>query len=132
MQVIRSVTIILALSLLACGASMSREEALPKLRHAIESPVSSPEESQESSRLVQSILDQSLLHGMFRQEVIDAIGRGDPCSRHPACAEHDFSGDDFFYTVGVMGEGRTGALPQLIVGFDTSGRVVRTWNLRTH
>jgi hypothetical protein len=132
MRAIHAASAVSVVVALACGATMTREEGLPKLRQAIERPVSSPEESQESSRLVQSIVDQALLHGMFRQEVEEAIGRGDPCSRHPRCAENDFAPDDWFYTVGQMGEGRTGALPILIVEFDTSGRVVRTWNLRTH
>ena len=111
---------------------MSRDEALPQLRAAIEKNVSTPEESQESSRLLEKILDDNVLNEMFRHELEEAIGRGDPCSRHPRCAEHGFSSDDWFYTVGQMGEGRTGALPILIVGFDTSGRVVKTWNLTTH
>jgi hypothetical protein len=117
----------------ACGAApMSRETALPQLRAAIEKVISSPEESAENSRLVEKILDDTVLHEMFRAELEEAIGRGDPCSRHPRCAEQGFSGDDWFYTVGQMGEGRTGAVPIMIVGFDTSGRVVRTWNLTTH
>jgi hypothetical protein len=111
---------------------MSRETALPQLRAAIEKVISSPEESAENSRLVEKILDDTVLHEMFRAELEEAIGRGDPCSRHPRCAEQGFSGDDWFYTVGQMGEGRTGAVPIMIVGFDTSGRVVRTWNLTTH
>jgi hypothetical protein len=127
-----SIALLIAVLALACGPTMTREEALPRLKQAIASSVSSPEQSQESSRLVEDILEQKILHGMFRHEVEEAIGRGDACSRHPRCAENDFSGDDWFYSVGVMGEGRTGALPILIVGFDTSGRVVRTWNLRTH
>jgi len=121
------------LGLAACGAvPMSRDEALPQLRAAIEKNVSTPEESQESSRLLEKILDDNVLNEMFRHELEEAIGRGDPCSRHPRCAEAGFDGDDWFYTVGQMGEGRTGALPILIVGFDTSGRVVKTWNLTTH
>lgn len=119
--------------LAACGAvPMSREEALPQLRAAIDKSLSTPEDSQENSRLVEKILDDNVLDEMFRHEVEEAIGRGDPCSRHPRCAENGFDDNDWFYTVGQMGEGRTGAVPVLIVGFDTSGRVVRTWNLRTH
>ncbi len=111
---------------------MSREEALPKLRAAIEKNLSSPEEAAENSRLLEEILDDNVLNEMFRHEVEEAIGRGDPCSRHPRCAENGFESNDWFYHVGQQGEGRTGAVPILIVGFDTSGRVVRTWNLRTH
>ncbi|MBW2463482.1 MAG: hypothetical protein JRH11_17660 [Deltaproteobacteria bacterium] len=122
----------LVITLAGCGATMSREEGLPQLRAAIERDISSPEESQENSRLVEAILDNTLLHGMFRAEVEEAIGRGDQCSRHPRCQEHGYDGNDWFYTVGQMGDGRTGALPILIVGFDTSGRVTKTWNLRTH
>jgi hypothetical protein len=117
----------------ACGAvPMSREEALPKLRAAIQKNLSSPEEAAENSRLVEKVADDGVLNEMFRHEVEEAIGRGDPCSRHPRCAENGFEANDWFYTVGQQGEGRTGAVPIMILGFDTSGRVVRVWNLRTH
>jgi hypothetical protein len=121
------------LELAACGAvPMSRDEAMPQLRAAIEKNISSPEESQANSRLLEDILDDQVLEEMFRHEVEEAIGRGDPCSRHPRCEENGYGPQDWFYTVGQMGEGRSGALPILIIGFDTSGRVVKTWNLRTH
>jgi hypothetical protein len=128
---------LIALSLVvlsaACGGpAIPREQAFPRLKAAIEGAVSTPEQSQENSRLVETIIEDDHLMGMFRHEVEEAIGQGEPCSRHPRCAENDFSGDDWFYTVGTMGEGATGALPILIVGFDTSGRVVKVWNLRTH
>ena len=130
--VLSSFVFVVSVALACGGPAMPREEALAKLRTAISDPVSSPEQSQENSRLVETILDDQVLHGMFRAEVEEKIGRGDECSRHPRCQENGFSGDDWFYTVGTMGEGRTGALPELIVGFDTSGRVVKTWNLTTH
>ncbi|MEM9192718.1 MAG: hypothetical protein AAGF12_26325 [Myxococcota bacterium] len=123
----------LIVCLFACGGpQVDRGVQLQELRQAIERPVSSPEESGENSRVVEASLEAEVLMEMTRLEVEEAIGRGDPCSRHPRCAEQEFESDDWFYTVGQMGEGRTGALPILIVGFDRTGRVTRVWNLRTH
>lgn len=130
------ITALLALgtvALMACGGpTMNREDGLRRLSDAIQAPAGSPEEAQENSRLVEQIVQEGLLEDMTRPEVQEAIGRGDPCSRHPKCAEQEFQGDDWFYTVGQMGEGRAGVLPILIVGFDRSGRVTRVWNLRVH
>jgi hypothetical protein len=120
------------LFLVACGPPVDRAATLAELKQAIDRPISSSDESAENSRVVQKVVDSDVLLEMTRLEVEEAIGRGDPCSRHRRCADLDFQGDDWFYTVGQMGEGRTGALPLLIVGFDTSGRVVRVWHLFTH
>jgi hypothetical protein len=97
-------------------------------------PVQSRQQRKQHSRLVEKALESDALQGMTRTEVKQTIGRGDPCSRHPRCAEHGFAGDDWFYTVGRMGTqgGDPGPLPLLIVGFDRTGRVNRTWNLRVH
>lgn len=124
----------LALSLLAgCGgASVDREAHLRRLSDAIQAPVSSPDEAAENSRLVQQVVEEGLLEEMTRDEVSAAIGRGDDCSRHPRCAENGFEDDDWFYTVGTMGDGSAGVVPILIVGFDRFGKVTRTWNLRVH
>jgi hypothetical protein len=117
---------------IGCGPAIDRGSTLAELRQAIARPVSSSDESAENSLIVEKVVENDVLLEMNRLDVEEAIGQGDPCSRHPRCAELDFQGDDWFYTVGQMGEGRTGALPLLIVGFDTSGRVVRVWHLFTH
>lgn len=114
------------------GASINRDESLRRLSDAIQAPVSSPEEAQENSKLVEQIVQEGLLEDMTREEVSSAIGRGDDCSRHPRCAENEFEDDDWFYNVGQMGEGSAGMVPALIVGFDRFGKVTRTWNLRVH
>jgi hypothetical protein len=117
----------------ACGGqSINRDDTLRRLSDAIQAPVSSPEEAAQSSRLVEQVVEEGMLEDMTRQEVSAAIGRGDDCSRHPRCAEAGFEDDDWFYNVGQMGEGATGALPILIVGFDRFGKVTSTWNLRVH
>jgi len=125
----------LALLLLAAcggGTTVNPTESLARLRTAIDSPVSTNEQGQENSRLVEQSLEENVFDDMMRSEVEEAIGRGDPCSRHPRCAENGFEPDDWFYTVGQMGEGSVGALPIMILGFDRTGRVVRSWNLSTH
>jgi len=124
---------LLAVTAIACGGTgVAPEEYRRRLREAIDAPVSSPEQSADNSRLVEEALNERALDDMTRDEVEAAIGRGDPCSRHPRCAENGFEDDDWFYAVGQMGEGASGAVPVLIVGFDRTGRVDRSWNLQTH
>lgn len=115
----------------ACGAGsgMSRQQQLTELNAAMDREVTDLEQSYEHSRLVEAVVEEGTLERMTRPEVQEAIGRGDPCSRHPRCAEAGFEDDDWFYHVGQMGGVRA---PILIVGFDREGRVGRTWYLRTH
>ena len=115
----------------ACGgASRGGTDLLPQLRSAMGQPVDSLEQSKAHSRLVEDALEGNALSGMDRAEVQAAIGRGDECSRHPRCAEQGFQNDDWYYDVGTLGAGGA-QLPVLIVGFDHTGHVTRTWNLRT-
>ena len=114
------------------GSSANEDESLRRLSDAIQAPVSSPEEAQQNSNLTETVVEEGFLEDMTREEVSEVIGRGDECSRHPRCAENGFEDDDWFYTVGQMGEGAAGVTPILIVGFDRFGKVVRTWNLRVH
>jgi hypothetical protein len=119
--------------MLGCGGGTTQARKLfPELKQAIRQPVQSPEDNAEHSRMVQKIAEEDALYGMTRSEVEEAIGRGDPCSRHPKCAEAGFDGDDWYYTVGQMGSAKVMQRPILIVGFDRFGQVDRTWNLRTH
>lgn len=119
-----------ALVLAGCaGSAESRENLLGNLHKAMEHPVDSEERSRSHSRLVQDVVDSDLLSNMSRAEVREAIGQGSDCSRHPKCAEQGFEGDDWFYHVGGSG----GApVPILIVGFDHTGHVTRTWYMKTH
>jgi outer membrane protein assembly factor BamE (lipoprotein component of BamABCDE complex) len=95
-------------------------------------PVASSDDTVRHSQLVENVVEADVLEGMTRDEVRAKIGAGDPCSRHPRCAENEFEEDDWFYTVGEMGESDAAQAPILIVGFDRFGKVHRTWNLRTH
>jgi hypothetical protein len=116
----------------ACGPSIPPAETLQSLAAVMNEPVDDADESARFSQKVQSVVENDSLQNMSRQEVEDAIGRGDPCSRHPRCIDNGFDGDDWFYDVGALGEGYPGPVPILIVGFDREGKVVRVWNLRTH
>jgi hypothetical protein len=118
----------------ACGAQgANRDELIPRLRDAMLSQVSSQQQNEDNSRLIQEVVESGALEDMTRPEVEQAIGRGDVCSRHERCRENEFDDDDWYYSVGTMGEAyRGGAAPVLIVGFDRSGRVMHVWNLRVH
>ena len=128
------ITLCLAAALLAvaCGPSIPPEQTLRTLQSAMNEPVDDADESARVSQQVQDVVESDALMNMSRVEVEEAIGRGDPCSRHPRCMDNEFDGDDWFYDVGALGEGYPGPVPILIVGFDNEGRVVRVWNLRTH
>ena len=115
-----------------CGPSIPPAQTLQSLSEVMNEPVDDADESAQVSRQVQQAVESDALMDMTRPEVEEAIGRGDPCSRHPRCMENDFDGDDWFYDVGALGEGYPGPVPILIEGFDREGKVVRVWNLRTH
>jgi len=124
---------LLLAALVAGGPTVPREQLLGSLREAMETPVSSAEDAAHHSRVTMDAVEGDALYGMRRHEVQDVLGRGDPCSRHPQCAEHGFEGDDWFYLVGQMGEsGYGGPVPVLIVGFDHHGQATRVWYQRTH
>ncbi|MFW5920613.1 MAG: hypothetical protein ACOCUS_02145 [Polyangiales bacterium] len=124
----------ICLALVGCGAgtAQKRQELLPKLQSAMTAPVDTPEQSQEHSRLAEQVADSEMLMDMPRHEVEEALGKGDPCSRHPRCAEKGFEADDWYYQIGRMGESDPGRLPALIVGFDRFGKVTQLYNFRTH
>lgn len=122
----------LLLALSACGASQNRTQSLQKLRAAMTAPVSSEAKNKENSRLVEDTLDKGVFSDMTRDEVAAAIGRGESCVNHPLCAEKGFRSSDWFYTVGQNGGSKSLQQPVFIVGFDDSGQVLRTWNLRLH
>jgi hypothetical protein len=116
----------------ACGPSIPPAQTLQRLSAVMNEPVDDADESAQVSQQVQQTVESDALMDMTRLEVEEAIGRGDPCSRHPRCMDNGFDGDDWFYDVGALGEGYPGPVPILIVGFDREGKVVRVWNLRTH
>lgn len=123
-----------ALSLLALAATgcatahPSRANLLASLRAAMREPVDSADRSRGHSRTVHDVVESDVLQNMTREQVAGAIGAGDPCSRHPRCGKLGFHANDWFYSVGTAGGH---AIPELIVGFDSSGHVVRTWYLKT-
>ncbi|MFW5875818.1 MAG: hypothetical protein ACOCXM_03715 [Myxococcota bacterium] len=123
----------LALALSSAGCATvggeSRDNLLSDLKGAMARPVDGKERSRAHSSLVEDVVETDLLQGMSRGQVAEAIGRGEPCSRHPRCDELGFEGNDWFYHVGPSRGARS---PILIVGFDRTGHVVRTWNLKTH
>ncbi len=117
--------------LVACAAKTPpANETLPRLRRAIEEPVANEQQNRDNSALVEQIAEAQQLDGMTRDEVAQALGKGDKCSRHPICAQQGFEDEDWFYEVGTVGPAYMRARPVLIVGFDRFTRVVRTYNLR--
>lgn len=126
------VTCLTLLSLTACGgAPVDHSSSHRNIAEILATPVNSKDQSAEHSRKIEKALEAQAFHGMSRLQVEQAIGKGDPCSRHPRCEEQGFNPDDWFYDGGTMGEGSV-QLPSFILGFDHQGRVNATWNLRTH
>lgn len=119
----------LSMASAGCAASHeSRENLLSSLHAAMHEPVAEPEAARGNSDLVKDVVSSHVLDDMSRDQVADALGAGDPCSRHPRCQEQGFDGDDWYYAVG---ESRGPSVPVLIIGFDASGHVARTWYLET-
>ena len=122
----------LALSLLvlaACTRGPSAAETLPKLRTVMVREVATADDNADNSALVDQVSRAKHLHGMTRTELADQLGPGEPCSRHPICAERGFADSDRYYEVGRPG-GYVRYRPALIVGFSRFGKVERTFVLR--
>jgi len=121
----------LACFVVGCAHGPAATETLPKLKDAIESEVATPEQNAENGALVEQVSDRKQLHGLTRAEVRDQLGQGDPCSRHPLCAERGFDPNDWYYEVGRDSAAYTVRYrPALIVGFSRFGKVDRTFVLR--
>jgi outer membrane protein assembly factor BamE (lipoprotein component of BamABCDE complex) len=121
----------LLLCLAGCAhGSASEGGELAKLRAAMTTPVSTPEQNTQNSALVEQVAEKDLLQGLTRDQVAEQIGRGDACSRHPMCREQGFEDEDWYYEVGQMGDGYVRARPVLIVGFDRFGKSTRVYSLR--
>jgi hypothetical protein len=123
------------LSLFALAAACAPKgpaatETLPKLREALQQPVTSPAQNKANSDLVETISEEGHLLGLSRLEVEKQLGKGDECSIHELCRKQGFEDTDWYYEVGEMGEGYVRLRPALIVGFDRFGKAVRTYNLR--
>jgi hypothetical protein len=115
----------------ACAAGPSAQETLPKLKLAISSDVSSAAQNAENSALAEQVSQGKHLHGLTRVEVDERIGAGEPCARHPICAERGFDAEDRYYEIGrAAGEGYVRYRPALILGFSRFGKVERTFLLR--
>ncbi|MDB4973384.1 MAG: hypothetical protein JWN48_1725 [Myxococcaceae bacterium] len=126
----RSLGVLFLASACACAHGASAAETLPKLRAAMESEVSSPEQNAQNSALVQQVSEAKQLQGMSREEVEEKLGQGDKCSRHPLCGERGFDSEDWYYEVGRAGASYVRHRPSLIVGFSRFGKVERTFVLR--
>lgn len=124
----------LALSaLLGCGAELSQDEAARlrgELRAAIQAPVTSRDERDRHSRLLESAVDRGALSGLDQDELRAALGPGVACN-HRLCAEHGFNAGDWYYEIGQNQSPKLKQLPVLIVGFDPRRRVARVWTLKT-
>lgn len=125
----RSALTLLALAglgLAACGAAVNHDQTIAELRAAMTEPVTTPGDRQLHNDLVVRVADEGALEGLRRDEVTAKIGRGRDCSEFPLCMEREFDADDWVYEVGTDPAGGVAHMPTLIVGFDPSGRVMRT------
>ena len=114
-------------SLAGCPTTADRS-TLPRLHAAISEEVSGPTVLDEHNHLVESVVQSTVLEGMFQQEVQDALGRGTECGTRELCAQHGFRPTDWTYDVGYApGHPDLPAGPTLVVGFDRTGRVINTY-----
>jgi hypothetical protein len=129
-RLISLVAIVLCPVLPACAHGPGPAETLPSLRQAIAAEVSTPEQNEKNSALVEQVSQDKHLQGLSRAEVEDKLGRGDLCSRHPICSERGFDGSDWYYEVGREGSAYVRHRPALVIGFNRFGKVERTFVLR--
>ena len=116
-----------AAGLAACGAAVNHDATIAELRAAMDAPVTTPGDRQTHNDLVMRVSAEGALEGLRRDEITAKLGgRGRDCSEFPLCMEREFDADDRVYEVGTDPAGGVGHMPTLIVGFDPSGRVMRT------
>jgi hypothetical protein len=114
---------------LACAHGPTAQETLPRLRAALDQPVSSAEQNKQNSDLVVRVSEDKHLEGLTRLEVEEKIGKGENCSKHPICKERGFWEDDWYYEIGTEGSTYLRHRPALILGFNRFGKVERTFVL---
>lgn len=113
-----------------CGARQDHTATLHSLHEAMSAEVTDAEVLERHNRLAEDVVNGGALDGMFQRDVVAAIGRGQECGGRVICAEHDFRAADWVYDVGhAPGDPGLPAGPTLIVGFDHTGRVDRTFFL---
>lgn len=111
-----------------CGAAVDRTATLARLHDAIGAEVTDETVLEDHNRLVEDVVSSGVLEGLFQREVTERIGRGQECGSSELCADHGFRPTDWMYDIGhAPGDPDLAAGPTLIVGFDTSGRVVDTY-----
>jgi hypothetical protein len=125
----RSRLALLAL-LAACGPAVDREGSLARLRAALEAEVSDASVLEGNNQLAEEVSRGGVLEGMFQHELAARLGRGQSCGANGLCARRDFRATDWIYEIGhAPGDPDLPAGPTLIVGFDSTGRVDRTFYL---
>ena len=111
-----------------CGAAADHTATLRRLHEAMTAEVASSEILEDHNRLVEDVVSSGALEGLFQREVTERIGRGQDCGSSELCADHGFRPTDWIYDVGhAPGDPDLPAGPTLVVGFDTSGRVIDTY-----
>lgn len=119
-----------ALAAPACGASVDRPSTLLRLRAALDAEVSDQAVLEDHNQLAEDVGRSGVLEGMFQHELQDALGRGTNCGASELCARHDFRPTDWMYELGhAPGDPDLAAGPTLLVGFDSTGRIDRTFYL---
>ncbi|MBK8170315.1 MAG: hypothetical protein IPK60_08195 [Sandaracinaceae bacterium] len=109
------------LACVGCGAQANSRATLEELKAAMGARSTTPGDREANTQLAVRVVEEGALENLRRDEVIDAIGRGNPCSVRPACAERGYEDDDWIYDIGD-----DPTAPSIVVGFDTSGRVSRS------
>jgi hypothetical protein len=122
--------LLLSACAVGCAHGPGPEQTLPQLRAAIASPVESADQNAQNSALVEQVSNDKQIHGLTREELAERIGHGEPCQRHPLCADKGFDDGDWYYEVGREGGSYLRGRPALVVGFSRFGKVERTFVLR--
>ena len=111
-----------------CGPAVDRPGTLARLRTAIRAEVSDHAVLERHNQLARETAEAGALEGMFQHELEEALGRGTECGVSQLCAQHDFRSNDWLYELGhAPGDEELPAGPSLLVGFDSTGRVFRTF-----
>ncbi|MCS6858265.1 MAG: hypothetical protein N2515_04065 [Deltaproteobacteria bacterium] len=79
-------------------------------------------------RVAREVVESGALEGMQKHELLEKIGPGRRCGFVEMCAQRGFSPEDWVYDIGRAPENPgLPAGPMILVGFDSAGRVLRTF-----
>ena len=120
--------VLLAIGFVGCNKNSASEtteatgdEVLTQLRNSMSQTITSSEEDQAITQLVQGVINRRLLIGLSVAEIEAKLGPSQPCGDGGWCTFFELDPSDRFYEVGTVSDALAGGTPMIMLGFDGDG-----------